>query len=385
MQTKHLTFAALLSCITSLSYAEYQIGDVGAVAFGLDASVLTTDNVTMDSSEDSDNILSVLPTVNFKSDAGAASIEAYVGVEMISYDDLSENDSDDFKSNLKVTFPDELNGENFSVVLEGGYNEFTRAIANADGAGRVVSTDVVDLALDGRYYISEDITLRTGVELLNQESNTTGYADVDTTTIPVAVFYDLDEALSVGLGYRNRSTEVGNQVTVAGAKSDSEDHIFFIGLENETSDIWSYALEIGFQQRDFDSATYSDQDGLFASLNVNWQVSEMTELAAELSNEYATALSNESAEIARAAVQLNHTFDERISAALGLSYEEIDYTAANGTRDDETFSSFLSVDYRLLDGQWILRGTVSYDDNSSDAASANYTALRGGISSIFVF
>ena len=111
----------------------------------------------------------------------------------------------------------------------------------------------------------------------------------------------------------------------------------------------------------------------------------MTELAAELSNEYATALSNESADIARAAVQLNHTFDERISAALGLSYEEIDYTAANGTRDDETFSSFLSVDYRLLDGQWILRGTVSYDDNSSDAASANYTALRGGISSIFVF
>jgi hypothetical protein len=229
MQTKHLTYAALLSCITTLSYAEYQIGDVGAVAFGLDASVLATDNVTMDSSEDSDNILSVLPTVNFKSDAGAASIEAYVGVEMISYDDLSENDSDDFKSNLKVTFPDELNGENYSLVFEGGYNEFTSAQSSQGGQGRVVSTEDLDLNLNGRYYITEDITLRAAAEYLDTESNTTGFADVETLTIPVAVFYDIDEALSVGLGYRNRSSEVGNQV--ASAKADSTDHAFSLELK----------------------------------------------------------------------------------------------------------------------------------------------------------
>jgi len=384
MQTKHLTFAALLSCITTLSYAEYQIGDVGAVAFGLDASVLATDNVTMDSSEDSDNILSVLPTVNFKSDAGAASIEAYVGVEMISYDDLSENDSDDFKSNLKVTFPDELNGENFSLVFEGGYNEFTSAQSSQGGQGRVVSTEDVDLNLNGRYYITEDITLRAAAEYLDTKSNTTGFADVETLTIPVAVFYDIDEALSVGLGYRNRSSEVGNQVT--SAKADSTDHAFFVGVENQVSEIWGYELEIGFQQRDFDNnATFSDEDGLFASLLVNWQISEMTEIAAELSNEYGTTLANQSSEIARAALQLNHTFDERISASLGMSYDETDYIQADGSREDETFASFLTVDYKLLDGQWILRGTVSYDDNSSDAASANYDALRGGISSIFVF
>ena len=384
MQTKHLTYAALLSCITTLSYAEYQIGDVGAVAFGLDASVLATDNVTMDSSEDSDNILSVLPTVNFKSDAGAASIEAYVGVEMISYDDLSENDSDDFKSNLKVTFPDELNGENYSLVFEGGYNEFTSAQSSQGGQGRVVSTEDLDLNLNGRYYITEDITLRAAAEYLDTESNTTGFADVETLTVPVAVYYDIDEALSVGLGYRNRSSEVGNQV--ASAKADSTDHAFFVGVENQVSEIWGYELEIGFQQRDFDNnATFSDEDGLFASLLVNWQISEMTEIAAELSNEYGTTLANQSSEIARAALQLNHTFDERISASLGMSYDETDYIQAVGSREDETFASFLTVDYKLLDGQWTLRGSVSYDDNSSDAASANYDALRGGISSIFVF
>ncbi len=248
----------------------------------------------------------------------------------------------------------------------------------------MVSTEDLDLNLNGRYYITEDITLRAAAEYLDTESNTTGFADVETLTIPVAVFYDIDEALSVGLGYRNRSSEVGNQVT--SAKADSTDHAFFVGVENQVSEIWGYELEIGFQQRDFDNnATFSDEDGLFASLLVNWQISEMTEIAAELSNEYGTTLANQSSEIARAALQLNHTFDERISASLGLSYDETDYNQAVGSREDETFASFLTVDYKLLDGQWILRGTVSYDDNSSDAASANYDALRGGISSIFVF
>jgi outer membrane protein assembly factor BamA len=111
----------------------------------------------------------------------------------------------------------------------------------------------------------------------------------------------------------------------------------------------------------------------------------MTELVGQLSNEFGTTLANQSSEIASAGVQLNHTFDERISASLGLSYEEIEYTQGNGSREDERVSSFLTVDYKLLDGQWTLRGSVSYDDNDSDAASANYDALRGGLSSIFVF
>jgi hypothetical protein len=383
MQNKYLILAALMSG-ASLSHAEYQIGDFGAVAFGLDASVLATDNVTMDSSEDSDTITSILPTLQFKSDAGATSIEAFIGQELIYYKELNENDSEDFKSNVKVSFPDELDGENFSLVFEGGYNEFTSATSNVAGQGRVVSTEEVDLGLNGRYYISEDITLRGAVELLDTQSNTTGFADVETLTVPIAVYYDIDEALSVGLGYRNRTSEVGGEVT--SAKADSTDHAFFVGVENQVSDIWSYALEVGFQQRDFDnSATFSDEDGLFASLQVNWQISDMTELAAEVSNEYGTTLANQSSETARAALQLNHTFDERISASLGVSYDETDFNQAVGTREDETFASFLNVDYKLLDGQWTLRGSVSYDDSSSSAASANYQALRGGISSIFVF
>jgi len=369
----------------TLAQAEYQIGDAGALAIGLDASVQSTDNVTMDSSADSDTITSILPTLNYKSDAGAMSIEAFVGQEIITYSDLSENDSEDFKSNIKLTFPDELAGENFSLVLEGGVNEFTRALTSdsVSGEGNVVSTEATDLSLQSRYFINGDTTLREGVSQLNQESNTTGYADVDTLTIPVAVYYDLDESISIGFGYRNRSSDVGNQIT--SAKADSDDQAFFIGLENERSSIWSYALELGFQQREFDNTAFNDQDGLFASFMLNWQLSDMSELSAELSNEFGTSLANQSSETARAAVQLNHTFDERISAALGMSFEEVNYEQLSGSREDELFSSFLTLDYKLLEGKWVLRGSVSYDDSSSSAAAANYDALRSSISSIVIF
>ena len=382
MNIKYTSLVFLVGSL-SLSHAEYQIGDSGAVAIGFEASVISTDNVNRDSTEDSDVITSVLPTLQYKSDAGAASIEAYVGQEFITYNDLSENDSEDLKSNVKITFPDELDGENFSLVIEGGYNEYTSARSNQGGQGGVVSTEEVDLSLKTSYYITEDITLRAAVEHLDKESLTTGFADLTTMTVPVAFYYEIDESLSAGIGYRSRSSEVGNQVT--SAKADSDDDAFFVGIENQVSDIWGYELEVGVQDRSFDANGIADQDGLFASLLVNWQISDMTELVGELSNEFGTTLANQSTEIKSVGVQLNHTFDERISASLGLSNEEIEYTQANGARDDDRFSSFLTVDYKLMDGQWTLRGSVSHDDNDSTVAPANYQALRGGLSSIFVF
>lgn len=383
MNIKFTSLAFLLGSL-SLSHAEYQIGDSGAVAIGFEASVISTDNVNRDSTEDSDVITSFLPTLQYKSDAGAASIEAHVGQEFITYNDLSENDSEDLKSNVKITFPDELDGENFSLVIEGGYNEYTSARSNRDGNGNVVSTEEVDLSLNISYFITEDITLRAAVEHLDIESLTTGYGDLTTMTVPVAFYYEIDESLSAGVGYRSRSSKVGNQVT-SNDKRDSDDDAFFVGIENQVSDIWGYELEVGVQDRNFDANGIADQDGLFASLLVNWQISDMTELVGELSNEFGTTLANQSTEIKSVSVQLNHTFDERLSVSLGLSNEEIEYTQAVGARDDDRFSSYLTVDYKLMDGQWTLRGSVSHDDNDSSAAPANYQALRGGLSSIFVF
>jgi hypothetical protein len=382
MKTNTFFIAALMGTAT-LAQAEYQIGDAGALAIGLDASVQSTDNVTMDSSADSDTITTLLPTLNYKSDAGAMSIEAFVGQEIITYSDLSENDSEDFKSNIKLSFPDELAGENFSLVLEGGVNEFTRAVTSQAGQGRVVSTEATDLSLDARYYMSEYTTLRVGATQREQESQTAGYFDVETLTIPVAVYFDLDDSISIGVGYRQRMSEVDS--LVAAQAADSDDQAFFIGLENELSSIWSYTLELGYQQREFDNAAFDDEDGLFASFVLNWQLSDMSQLSAELSNEFSTTLANQSSETARAAVQLNHTFDERISAALGLSFEEVNYEQLSGSREDELFSSFLTIDYQLLEGKWVLRGSVSYDDSSSSAATANYDALRSSISSIVIF
>jgi hypothetical protein len=382
MKTNTFYIAALMGTAT-LAQAEYQIGDAGALAIGLDASVQSTDNVTMDSSADSDTITSLLPTLNYKSDAGAMSIEAFVGQEIITYSDLSENDSEDFKSNIKLSFPDELAGENFSLVLEGGVNEFTRAVTSQAGQGRVVSTEATDLSLDARYYIDEYTTLRVGATQREQESQTAGYFDVETLTIPVAVYFDLDDSISIGVGYRQRMSEVDS--LVAAQAADSDDQAFYIGLENELSSIWSYALELGYQQREFDNAAFDDEDGLFASFELNWQLSDMSQLSAELSNEFGTTLANQSSETARAAVQLNHTFDERISAALGLSFEEVNYEQLSGSREDELFSSFLTIDYQLLEGKWVLRGSVSYDDSSSSAAAAKYDAVRSGISSIVIF
>jgi len=363
------------------AYAEVCLGQSGALAFGLESGIRHTDNVTLSSDEESDTVISLLPTLNYRSDAGAASIDAVIGVESLTYSELDSNDAENFKSSIRVAFPDEREGENFSFVFEGGYNETTSARSSLQS---VVQTEETDLALKTRYYINDYTTLRTSVEHADSVSQTENFADVTTLTIPVALYLELDEALSAGIGYRYRSTELGK---ITSDRADSTDQAFYFGLENERSSVWGYALEIGIQSRDFDqNVDFGDESGLFASLAASWQLSAMTELVAEIGNEYGTTLANQSTETSGIALQLNHSYDDRLSASFGLSVEQIEYVQENGsTREDDRFSSYVNVDYKLKDEKWYLRASVSYDDNSSDFARANYSALSTGISSVFLY
>ena len=383
MHNSKLSIVILAVSVTILRimHAEVALGDMGSFAVGLKAGISHTDNITLSSEEISDTVITLEPSLQYKTDEGAASIEASVGVESKQYSELDGNDADNIKSNVRITFPDVRDGENYSLVLEGGYNENTTARSSLQS---VIQTEELDLSLDGNYYFDDYTTLRFGIENTDNESQTENFADVNTLSLPFALILELDEAFNAGIGYRYRSTDVES---ITSEKADSTDHAFYFCFENQPSAVWAYAVKVGLQERQFEEdATFEDEHGLYASFVSKWQFSAMTELQSELANEYGTTLANQSSETAGLTLQLNHKFDERLSASFGLSYEEIEYLQVNGsTREDDRFTSFLNVDYDINGENWFLRAMVGYEDNSSNFDRANYTALSAGIHSVFVY
>ena len=83
-----------LSMMLSSAYlsAEISLGDSGALALGLDTRIEATTNATLSNAETSDTIFTALPNLKYRSDAGAASIDAYAGIELLRYNRLDSND-----------------------------------------------------------------------------------------------------------------------------------------------------------------------------------------------------------------------------------------------------------------------------------------------------
>ncbi len=389
---KYLSFitkcklAVLLIFSVSLNtiYAEVKIGKFGAIALGLDASLYNTNNITMDASPREDFVTSILPTINFRNSGGSLSIEAFFGQEVISYSKNSNYDSEDFKSKWSLKYPENSSGEIVSLLLEGGVNQYNLPISSISGVGNMVSTQETDLAFGGEYYMNQRITFLGSVSYLDFDSNTLTYSDLNSLTVPLSVNYDYDESISVGLGFRHRSTRMGGQIV--SAKAESDDQAFYCIFENNRSAVWDYKLEAGIQRRDFkEDEIFTDINGLFASATTTWQATERSRFKGELSNEFGTTLANQSTEVSKLSLKWDHIISEHLQIFSGIGYEEISYDQTLGTREDERTTSILGLEYTMLGGNWILRGSIEHTENKSSLTRANYDATYSSIRSIIVF
>lgn len=355
--------------LVSVVSAEIKVGDSGALAFGLNLSSVYTSNAFLNSSEEDDLIFTALPTVNYRSDEGAISMDAFVGLAVVRYDDFGIYDSENLKSGFTAVLPDEKSGENYTLIMKGGYNETT--VARADVL-EVIETDTIELSANGTYYMSEYVSVRSGVFYEDRDANTGGFVDVETVRIPFSVYYDYDKALSVGLGYYYRDSDISGRVNPA----DSQDHVFFVGVEDLISPLVQYKFQGGLQFRDFDDdVNFDDDDGLFTQLILNWKLTDITNVEAEVENDFSTSAANQSSDTFLTSVTLNHQLDARIFSAIGAKYEENSYEQIGGDRSDDERAVFLNMTYKIDQDNFVVRGGVAYTNHSSNLSTANYDAV----------
>lgn len=372
--------AVLLHGLVTSADAAWRLGDYGGVTLGLDADAVWSSNVLLNREEADDFILSATPKLLYRTDEGYGSIDAFIGMRATRYLDLDQYDSDDFKSGIVVKYPDEMRGENFSLRLDAGYNERTAA----DSAVQDIrETRDFTTNISASYYVSQYAQLRSGFSYSNSISETDAYDDIETTTIPLALYYDVDEALSIGAGYRYRATDTSGDSTI---DADSEDHAFYCGVEDLLSPLLQYELKAGVQMRDFtDNDVLDDETGVYLQLRLEWFVLERTRLIGLAGNEFGTNALNESLETFYSAVDVEHDLDERVGLSAGIRYETVQYDEIGSDRTDDAWSTSCSARYALIPDRLTFHGGVRYVNNSSDQSYAEYELIEASLSCAYIF
>jgi long-subunit fatty acid transport protein len=316
--------------------AEKRLGNYGAVAIDAETRLRYSSNVFRNSNEQDDRILELTPRLRYRFDQGSIRVEADAGVNVIRYDDFNANDAEDIKSHIVIEFP------------YGDYQERKR------------------------------YDIRSGVEFLDQDSETAGFSDIQRLSVPIEFFYDYRETLSLGLGYRYVQTDVERSITTA----DSTDHAVFLAVEGQLASAVNAELRLGGQRREFDAAGEDDDNGFFVESLFSWEASDLTTVDLSIGNQFSTTLDRISKETFFAEVELKHRFSDKIRATAGLGYEDVTYS--NG-RDDEQFSLEVGSVYTLIEKRLEVDCGARYAHRDSSRVSSNYDVLMLHASLSYLF
>jgi hypothetical protein len=371
--------AAFFSSGESLQASEITLGDYGAVAVDVESSLTHSSNIFRNSDEEDDIIFQMLPRLRYRFDQGAVRVEAHAGVNVIRFDDFDDNDAEDIKSHIMIEFPygDYDEKKRYDVRLEGGYNERT---SPNDSVQDITQTNEVDLSALGRYYVSERTFLRSGVQYLDKQSQTSGYDDVQRIEVPVEFFYDYSEDLSYGIGYRYTETDVSGDSTEP--EADSTDHAVYLAAVGQVASAVTAEIRIGGQERNFDDSAYDDETQFFMESLLSWVASDLTTVELSIGNGYDTTVDDVSTETFFAEVSVQHQFSDKIRGLAGVGYEDVKYS---NDRDDDQVSVEIGSVYTLIADQLEIEGGVRYADRDSNEDRSDYDVLTAKLSISYLF
>jgi hypothetical protein len=289
-----------------------------------------TTNVKSSSDTQADLITDVTPRIAYKTEGAMFAWEASVAVHFIRYNELTENDSEDFGLQLEAFYP---NGVDLPYSLRLSLSS-TESTQSSPEFGEVTRDRTIRAAVNGSYSVSELYSFSTGVDYSQTTPLSGDRSATNSYGIPLTISYRYSEALKYGIGYRLRKQESSGDHSDS---SNSTDHAVFGTINGRISPLVDGAIQLGAQVRQSVEAD-SDDDELapYVSGGLTWEATSLTTCNLDLSADFETTTGNQSSRNYGVNAGISHNFATNLDGNLTLALNQTEYSGNDSDSTDRS-------------------------------------------------
>lgn len=303
---------------------------------------------------------------------------------------------------------DQLDTELFSARVQGlyrssrldlsgniGFAESKSTSGDANVVGDLIETDNVTGALNGEYRFSPKFSLGAGFQYSDREYKEpfdNNFADRETMSYPLDIFYELTPKvdLSVGYVYTNTDVEAINP-GLTGVREVSayqqESHFFNVGARGNLLPKLNGFFKVGYRtsnnegrnvQRFFlglpvgPRATISGRDSgnLGLDADLTWAATPKLTARVGLSRDFGVGGEGESTDVTSVNTTVNYSINSFFSATGIARYALREYDGG-GNRDDNQYTLGARLSYAPNEF-WSFSAGYTYEENDSSFVNRSY-------------
>lgn len=279
---------------------------------------------------------------------------------------------DDGKTNLtfsgnftQANQPDELTRE----VVPG----HTTPLA---GVAALIKRNTYSIGGNDEEAITDKTSVSAGVTYTDTQYQTPGYADLNSTSVPVNYYYKVDPKVDVSLGASYTTSSVGSSISTPA--SSSNDYFVSMGMRGQFTPLLTGQFEVGYEDHDAGKLGKSTTLGIISSFT--YAVSDKTSVAIGIGNGYGYNAFGAGFENTGGSITVTTALDQQWSVHAIASYNYLSYL---NTPENDNYYVFGAGATYSFTKEISFAANLTHTEDSSNMASQSFSANTASISASF--
>ncbi|MDQ8193054.1 outer membrane beta-barrel protein [Coraliomargarita sp. SDUM461004] len=346
------------------------IGDNTDIFFNGSSSLRWASNIFRDEDSEVDDLTWTLSPgfeINVGRGASNADFSVITRYDVVRYQDNDELDVELFHIKALGSYKTSRLDVSGSVA----YDENKSSSGESNITDDLIEFDTVKADLNAEYRVSPKFSFGSGFRYSETEYQTYTYyfADRESLTVPVDVFYELTSKVDLSLGYSYTNTDVDATLLSPNGDYTRESSFYNIGARGLLLPKVTGSFKVGYRTQDNDRPNSDDSGMLGLDANFSWSATPKLTMRLDLSRDFGVAGEGQSTENTSVDVSAAYSINSYFAASANLGYTVRDYT--NTGRDDDQYNAGLRFSYSP-NQYWSFSSGYTYSENSSNEVGRSY-------------
>jgi len=381
------------------------IGNNADVFFNGSSSLRWSSNIFRDESDEVDDLIWTLSPgfeVNVGRGVSNADLSIITRYDVLRYQDNSRLDTELFHIRAVGSYKTSRLDLNGSI----SYDEAQSTTGDQNVDDDLIEFDTFGASLNGEYRFSPKFSFGSGVRYSDKKYQTyeDRFADRETFTVPVDIFYELTPKVDLSIGYSYSKTDVEETLRpifprvvsitplVIATQSftgdfEQESHFFNVGARGNLLPKLSGFFKVGYRMRSSDDSINSltDSNGVFVGTpgstdrddtgmlgldaDFTWAATPKVTVRLGLSRDFGVGGEGQSTENTSTDLSASYSINSYFAASANLGYTLRDYTESG--REDDQYSGGLRLSYSPSQ-YWRFSTGYLYSENNSTIERTSY-------------